>query len=203
MFKVGLECEYFICNTEGQIVIPKFTRTDNWNVLAEIITEPHSNYQDLLFDFKKQQYKLLRECGKNNVEMMAITEAKLDRKLYEELRRTCDKGRIEEKSLYDIPIKFREKITTAGLHVHFSDEEVRSYRDENKILNELRYCHIFDFPTIIKALDNQYKDAIKRTNRTAGLYELKPHGFEYRSLPNDVDIENLCIFVFDMLHKLK
>jgi len=62
---------------------------------------------------------------------------------------------------------------TAGLHVHFS---------KRKIKGSKAFVESLKVIDIVKAMDSEFNDAIKRDKRIHGEYELKPHGFEYRSL---------------------
>ena len=116
---------------------------------------------------------------------------------------------------YSAPAKeFKITELTAGLHVHFSKRETKrvsvlevnntitmfistkdGLRDEvttKKVSNDKTVdyvCNTFvDMPMIIRTLDDEFKDVIDKTKRVTGAYEVKEYGFEYRSLPANVDL---------------
>jgi hypothetical protein len=66
---------------------------------------------------------------------------------------------------------------TSGIHVHFSS------RDSNS-------GEVIDLPIekIVRRMDESFKKEIEESGRFKGEYELKSHGFEYRSLPCNTDI---------------
>jgi hypothetical protein len=103
-------------------------------------------------------------------------------------RRTHVKGRIKYQNLYglDLPPVRTEDTgaiwATAGLHVHFSNPRKVDGRVGQTVVSE----H-FDFVQIIRDLDKEFKDWIEAAERVPGMYELKPHGIEYRSLPATID----------------
>lgn len=87
---------------------------------------------------------------------------------------------------------------TAGLHVHFSNDYQWSYYTRTDSSQgrsiEKRETQINDpinIPRIVHLMDKAFKDEIIEAGRQTGLYEMKPYGFEYRSLPTTVDQERL------------
>ncbi len=70
---------------------------------------------------------------------------------------------------------FLEKndLETAGFHIHFG---------ENRCL---------DIPKILSQLDLQFYSDIAKAMRVPSQYRMKPYGFEYRSLPCDVDLNSV------------
>lgn len=90
---------------------------------------------------------------------------------------------------------------TAGLHVHFSDEI--TYRVKNFAEPGYHDQAVFgplNIPRIVYLLDTAFKDVIADAGRQSGLYEMKPHGFEYRSLPTTVDLDRL-VTVLDAIQR--
>jgi len=53
-----------------------------------------------------------------------------------------------------------------------------------------------DVPKVLMVLDKEFKDEIAKAKRLPSAYEVKKHGFEYRSLPNNVAIDKL-LYVLD------
>lgn len=72
------------------------------------------------------------------------------------------------------------KVVTAGFHIHFGTER------------------LVDMPLIIKRLDEAFEDEIMKAGRQFGDYRMKPHGFEYRSLPNMVIPSEVADFLVEL-----
>jgi hypothetical protein len=58
-----------------------------------------------------------------------------------------------------------------------------------------------EFPTIVLELDKRFAEDIRKARRIKGDYELKNWGFEYRSLPNTLDVLEVSKFAFGILQK--
>jgi len=80
---------------------------------------------------------------------------------------------------------------TSGIHVHFSSR--------NKKTGEVIGLPVED---IVRQMDKAFKDNISDTGRIKGEYELKEHGFEYRSLPCNTDIHKILKESFRILRKV-
>jgi len=78
---------------------------------------------------------------------------------------------------------------TAGIHVHFSNRDLKT--------GEIIELPIED---IVKKMDKAFSKEIKDTGRIPGEWEPKDHhGFEYRSLPCNVDIYKVLKESFKIL----
>ena len=99
-----------------------------------------------------------------------------------------NKSQSHHLGVMDAPIGKR---LTAGVHVHFSS------RDSNT--GELINLPIED---IVRKMDSIFEKDIKSTNRNMGEYELKQHGFEYRSLPCNIDIYTVLKESFKILRSV-
>lgn len=77
---------------------------------------------------------------------------------------------------------------TSGIHVHFSS------RDSNT-------GEVIELPIeeIIKKMDEEFGDIVESNKRVIGEYEIKAHGFEYRSLPSNTDIYKILKVAFEIL----
>ena len=80
---------------------------------------------------------------------------------------------------------------TSGMHIHFSS------RDSNtgEVIN-------LPIEKIVKRMDESFKDIICTADRNYGEYELKSHGFEYRSLPCNVDVYRVLKEAFRILRSV-
>lgn len=65
---------------------------------------------------------------------------------------------------------------TAGMHVHFSSRDNKT----GKVIE-------LPIEEIVREMDFRFRKDIKDSKRILGEWEPKPHGFEYRSLPNTMD----------------
>ena len=79
---------------------------------------------------------------------------------------------------------------TAGIHVHFSSRD----SETGEILN-------LPIEEIVCKMDNEFDSYIQDAGRIHGEWEPKPHGFEYRSLPANVDIYNVLKKSFEILRE--
>jgi len=79
---------------------------------------------------------------------------------------------------------------TAGIHVHFSS------RTEHGRVVEL------PIENIVEKMDEAFHEDIQRTGRLPGEWEPKTHGFEYRSLPCDMDILSVLQTAFKILRSV-
>ena len=86
-------------------------------------------------------------------------------------------------NIYGMDYKPSCRDSRAALHIHFSDTYTDAKGD--------KHCRIMDMPKIIQKLDGAFKKEIKEAKRLPGFYEMKPHGFEYRSLPCSVDLDEV------------
>lgn len=82
------------------------------------------------------------------------------------------------------------KKLTAGIHIHFSSRDART--------GEVIELPIED---IVRRMDHYFKYDIHNAGRNLGEYELKDHGFEYRSLPANTDIFRVLKTAFKVLRK--
>jgi len=85
------------------------------------------------------------------------------------------------------PINEEYKRLTAGIHVHFSS------RDTDGNVVEL------PIEAIVKQMDETFDEDITHSGRIPGEWEPKKHGFEYRSLPCDMDIQTVLQAAFKIL----
>ena len=80
---------------------------------------------------------------------------------------------------------------TSGVHVHFSSRNSNS----GEVIN-------LPIEQIVKRMDEAFEIEINNTNRMKGEWEPKKHGFEYRSLPCNVDIITVVKEAFKILRSV-
>jgi len=80
---------------------------------------------------------------------------------------------------------------TAGIHVHFSNRD----SETGKVLE-------LPIEEIVSHMDDTFKADIELSGRIKGEWEPKKHGFEYRSLPCDVDVIRVVKEAFRILRSV-
>lgn len=75
-------------------------------------------------------------------------------------------------------------LSHAGLHVHFGN---KLYYADDKGTKHFVGAGLINIPRIVNLLDKQFRTQVLEARRALGLYKLKSHGFEYRSLPATLD----------------
>jgi len=83
------------------------------------------------------------------------------------------------------------KRLTAGIHVHFSSRDSET--------GEVIELPVVD---IVRKMDQVFENDIKFAGRNIGEWEPKDHGFEYRSLPCNVDIYKVLKKSFKILREI-
>ncbi len=174
--KIGLEIEYFVEDSNGNIVLPNKAgldrnQCDECGWLAEARSLPFEDSWHTIRDLEKAVTKLQFKL-RTGYRFSIKSTVKLPHKLLWSAIRRFGKHSAEDECIYGL-VKER-RYQTAGLHIHFSQEH-----------------GILNIPRIIKFFDRHFKDQIIKEKRQLGCYEMKPWGFEYRSLPNSISIEDL------------
>jgi hypothetical protein len=82
-------------------------------------------------------------------------------------------------------------LSHAGLHIHFG----KVLYHQGKKRKVLIGAGLINIPHIITSLDKRFAADIKAAKRALGLYKLKSHGFEYRSLPATIDPVGVATFI--------
>ena len=183
--KFGFEREFFVTK-DDQYVLADTLPHDACGYLAEVRGEPHNDPAKALALYNIEEGNIKRRAEDQGLRLVLLDWIKLPKSIKNiALRRFGKNPSINEGSMYG---KFwSEGIQRAGLHVHFSNEiEVNIGRDIRKIPG------ILDLPKFIFGLDKIFAKEIKEAKRVPGLYEMKPHGFEYRSLPASVDMKKVA-----------
>jgi hypothetical protein len=82
---------------------------------------------------------------------------------------------------------------TAGMHVHFSK------RDQSGRVIPFETEQVY---RIVKTMDEAFQKEITAADRIAGEYEIKRHGFEYRSAPCNADVYKTLKVAFNVLRRV-
>lgn len=193
MKSYGIELEYFVAKgeelqvlTEDAFVqaIGKRLSTDDFPLLGELRSATHPRFflaaSEILWQVKETT-SLLSSKG---FDVWTCPNVKLPLKTYRRLQRvSITKGGAREENLYNLTRPRKANTVQAGLHIHFSKSHMVGEKCDIKVFEQL------DIPSIVRQFDNKFGQLIKDCHRQKGWYELKPWGFEYRSLPNNLLIE--------------
>lgn len=212
MKKFGFEREFFVFKDKKPVLLglnpPKhpILGTLGWDgcgYLAETRSEPHTHpimAAHLLLAADEIAHRIATHA---KMKLVLAATHKFDVEFLRDVRR---KG-FGHKGKHSLASRYAKRgniyghdylnddlsISYAGLHVHFSDQqEVTAYDNYARGANKTHKLNVpreqLDIPRIVRLLDKAFESEIKRAGRLPGFYEIKGHGFEYRSLPATVDV---------------
>lgn len=208
--KIGLEKEFFLLSKVGDIplVVPKLLPADESGVLVEARGKPFTNPIKAVFDLKAEIFRLDQLVKDQSFYLDDSPIMTIPRETMVKARRTYEKGLISYRNLYGFKHhRNRQTEQTAGIHISFTNEKTLSYNaritDGTYEKKKLVYYAQFDWATIFTELDKRYKERIKLAKRNPGFYELKSNGrIEYRSLPSNIDLDELICNLQEILKNL-
>lgn len=196
--KIGVEKEFWLLNENGNLVEPKSFDLpyDEFGFLVELRTQPHRYLRSLDIEYNILLHHLRKQIPENyslsDVPRMCLQRDVLTtyRESYhwEILKDTT--ANIRAGTIKSHATGIDGNYGTAGLHIHFS----RYWGEER-----------FQLPIteIVSKMDDKFEKYINKANRITGEYEIKPYGFEYRSLPANAPLEEVVGYAFFILHKVK
>lgn len=199
MMKFGFEREFFVVKTgkkkaeKGQadeyVLCPLGVPRDDCGFLAESRSEPHNDPLKAAYLLLAEEDRMRHSLPKG-IRLKLIDTVELPAELLHAAIRANGKNAFpsERGSLYGLDYPIDDKLNRAGMHIHFSN--LRSI--ETKTDGTVNVSQMMDMPAIIQKLDRAFEAEIKAANRLAGLYEMKTHGFEYRSLPASIDVRKVA-----------
>ena len=193
MKKYGIEVEYFV-EKDGEIqIIPNLNlglATDEFPVLGEVRSYIRDAAYLAVADIKWQWLEIHDRLEGRGLKLSQICSTKLTDKIYKELMKVdFHKGGMKEENLYGKTKKVNLRLITAGTHIHFSDGTEVGKEEKHIVYKQL------DIPKMVRQLDHRFQEEIIAAYRQIGWYELKEHGFEYRSLPGTINLDDLSLFV--------
>lgn len=183
---IGFEKEFFVRKDGKFIAAPSTLPADSCGWLLEARGAPHSDprvAKHLLF---AEQERLTKGVVAQGAELVDADTAELPKELQRICRRTHGKG--PSKSFFAHGGAYRSDRPRAGLHIHFGYAR-NIYDSQGHLVTTVQ--EPANIPRIIWCLDRAFKGEIKASKRIPGEYEMKPHGWEYRSLPSTVDLDKV------------
>lgn len=207
--KLGFEIEAFCTDQVGNpILVPDKLPMDECGWLVEVRSQPDENVTRAIYLLKAESEIVQKQADKANVKLEFVPLMEIPRDLKVKAARRSGKGQISYQNVYGFEThRNSSKLATASLHVSFTNE--KSYTHQKRwIVNggsELRddvfkYQGFVDHAKFIVGLDRAFKTEISKAKRNPGFYEVKPDGrIEYRSLPNDIDLDKLASVLKELL----
>lgn len=216
MKNYGLELEFFVLKDDK--IIPAYTKTSNLDgnpVIGELRTKVHNNILDCVFELKKLLYLETEKLKAQGCTLSLTTIQKVDDEFLTGLRKSEDyTNKKEHTTLNELSIYLNGKIGKvlpkgvykASLQINISDNKDVSYTEYTKVTVDDKYKYesktatksysgIFDYVSIIAKLDEAFKQELIDSQRVKGVYAIKKgelgDRIEYRSLPNNIDLDKL------------
>jgi len=194
--KYGIELEFFV--TKDGEKVPAYRGTSNVDgnpVVGELRTGVFNSIGKCVFDLKRLIYQERLWLGKRGYVMHIIPEMTVNDDFIRNLRQ--DRHYTDKKEYTDILSIYGEAKYNvlpvnkfkASLQINVSKDTVVRVTEDKEFI---RGGSMFDYVGLISKLDNAFKDEIKASKRTKGIYAIKrgevSDRIEYRSLPNTVDL---------------
>ena len=182
---VGFELEGFrFDSTRSNIILPKTSDpVDGFPGLVELRNYGGGEVMKQLLSLVGS-YLALEDSA--NVCFQTF-EYKFPAVLLHELRRRTGitKEMLHVRNIYGLAPRNYPK-HQASFQISLSNKKSFYYTDSNKESQTAEYNAVFDYVSVIRKLDEEFKYEIKTSKRRPGFYALKEGRVEYRSLPNFV-----------------
>lgn len=191
----GFELELFLKRGDEYVVPSKghYLPTDACGYLVEIRGDPHSDPLKAMYLMKADLERVTVQAANLGYNLELAHTAPISKNFLRLIRRS--RGKNPSKSFFAYGGMYRSDTPRAGLHIHFGSLITKKYDNDNSF----SYTSIVNIPRILQVFDTEFKKEISDTKRIRGEYEIKEHGFEYRSLPATTDLNK----VVSVLEKLK
>ncbi len=205
--EIGIEQECFLLDKKGQIVEPKLYGFpfDEYGFLVEIRTQPHTNEKSLMTELIKLTNAHRAQAEELGFKLHFVHRMKLSSDFVKRLAVKYAWDCLKDKTAnvyYGTEVSHATGVDrwsedriiwgTAGTHIHFSRKRI--------IQQETRRVQL-PIRKIVMIFDARFDRIISLANRIAGEYEIKPYGFEYRSLPASMNIFMAVHFGFILLER--
>uniref|UniRef100_A0A6M3XD81 Uncharacterized protein n=1 Tax=viral metagenome TaxID=1070528 RepID=A0A6M3XD81_9ZZZZ len=200
--EVGAELELFLLDKENNILEPiKYGfPSDEMGFLIEIRGEHSDNYQDIVDSLETLMRINISKAERLGFIVGRESSLEVSKEFQDYISEKYRHAMLPDhtRNIYGSKEShhtgFSNNLATAGLHLHFSSRRIFSTKC---LQRELPIEHI------VGEMDNKYKEDILLSNRIPGEYELKPWGFEYRSLPASIDYKKAINVALNILKEVK
>ena len=204
LLEVGLELELFLLDKNNKIYEPSLYGfpADEMGFLIELRSWHSSNADSILESVNLLEKFTRHKAKKLGLYPTKIASMPIEKEFQDYIwkKYRLDTMPDNTRNIYQGTNKshhtgFLNDRATAGLHVHFSE----------RLFNENNVGAIgsLDIPFIVAAMDSSFANEIEKDGRIPGEYELKSHGFEYRSLSATTDLQKVTQVALDILKESK
>lgn len=189
--KFGFELETF-CLAHGKpVLVPSGLPYDECGWLVEVRSEPHCDIDKAVALLRVETARVQKAAFEKGVKLLFQPLFDIPRPLKVEAARNHGKGLLKFQNIYGHS-SHSTRLATASLHVSVTNERTYSYKGSGNLQQTFRYPGFVDHAKLIVGLDAAFKEEIRLAKRRPGFYEVKHDGrIEYRSLPNNVDLDKL------------
>lgn len=197
--KIGIEREYWLLRGDEIIEPHKYGFPfDEFGFLVEMRTHPYTTSQGLIEELER-----LTKAHEAQAEALGLRLKLQHRRFLGKNLINYLKKEYAWDYLPDLTANIYSGVAgshatginnlygTAGVHVHFS-----RYNNEGRRVQ-------LPIREIVMNMDARFNEVIAKAKRIRGEYEIKPWGFEFRSLPCTVNIEEVAEFAFYLLERYR
>lgn len=198
MFRVGLELEEFCIDKKSNeiILIPKDSNIphDGCGWLIEYRSEPCKDIVEAVHSLYAAEYRALPFLQKSEVKGTRLPVMKPSKDVRMAARKRFIKSLVSFNNIYGHQShKNTLAEAVAAVHISITFSAAGAHGNIHKL---------WDYADFIRYMDNKFEDEIIESKRRPGFYEIKPDGrFEYRSLPNNIDLNKLITVVSKYIFK--
>ena len=220
-FELELFCRTFEEDGGGgeYCLVPDGLPYDECGWLVEVRSEPHHDLDKAIALLEAELLIVARAAWKAGVVLVREPLIEIPRELRVAAARIHDKGRISYQNIYGHQThRCSPRFATAALHISLTNSHCFQYfkpeytKSAGTVQGSMFGWAKFNLPTpkiamkeaefgypgfvdhalLIGFLDKYFKTEIRAARRNPGFYERKADGrIEYRSLPNNVDLEKV------------
>lgn len=211
--KIGFELESFCLDADGKpVLVPDGVPLDECGWLAEVRSEPHMTVGKAVSLLEAERRYVDGLAKAKNVTLSYVPLLEISRDLKVQAARRNGKGILSYLNVYGYEThRNAANLATASLHVSFTEERTFHYSERSACKEchyteqkSFKYQGFIDHARIIVGLDLAFKDEIRKAKRNPGFYEIKSDGrIEYRSLPNDVDLNKVADVLVKILKDVR
>jgi hypothetical protein len=200
--KIGFELEMFCLDSLEEdkfpCLVPEGLPYDECGWLVEVRSEPHDDIRKAIALFQAEIDAVTEKATKAGVTLLREPLLEIPRNVKVQAARSYNKTPLRYQNVYGHQThRNSTRLQTAAIHISFTNEQTFRYdrwTKDGRVPDTMKYPGFVDHARIIVGLDRAFKDEIKKAKRNPGFYEVKVDGrIEYRSLPNNVDLEKIRI----------
>jgi hypothetical protein len=185
-------------------LVPSGLPYDECGWLVEVRSEPHTDIRKAIALLNAELELVQQQAKAKGIRLIRKPLYEIPRDLKVQAARLHTKGLIRYQNIYGYEThRCPTRLQTASLHISFTNEREKTFRKtdwsiDGKFIRKtettetFRYQGFIDHAKIFVGLDTAFAKEIRAAQRNPGFYERKDDGrIEYRSLPNDVDLEKV------------